>query len=82
MQRALLREAIKNKREVIKREQEKLNESLTTPLCKSEEAIIKEDKWTSECKDLNSSFEKLPPISNGRKIAKKGIGQSYYVDLS
>lgn len=79
LSRDLLRETIKNKRNEIQREQEKLNSSLTTPLCKSEEAILQNRKWMSEVKDLQGSFEKIPPISSNKKIVGDK-SQAYYVD--
>ncbi|XP_059084899.1 uncharacterized protein LOC131881921 [Tigriopus californicus] len=78
LSRKLLREAIQNKRNEIKRESDRLNSSMTTPLCRSEEALLQDKKWMSQVKDLNHSFEKIPPISLQRKVCSKG--QSYYVD--
>ena len=77
----MMREAIRNKRNAIKDEQEKLSNSMTTPLCRSEEAILQDSKWMKESKDLNGSFDKIPPIQNGNKVAGNGA-QSYYVDIN
>ncbi len=44
---------IKEKRQEMKDEQEKLNSSLNTPLCKSEEAVLLKKTWMSEVKNLS-----------------------------
>ena len=50
LHRECLREALRSKKEEMRRGQEKLNSSLTTALCKSEEAILQDKKWMSEVK--------------------------------
>eukprot|EP00095_Tigriopus_kingsejongensis_P010923 maker-scaffold238_size242079-snap-gene-1.23 protein:Tk10923 transcript:maker-scaffold238_size242079-snap-gene-1.23-mRNA-1 annotation:"purine catabolism regulatory family" len=62
MSRKLLKEAIQNKRNEIKRENDRLSSSMNTPLCKSEEVLLQDKRWMSQIKDLNHSFEKIPPI--------------------
>lgn len=44
MRRELLRETMRAKRDEIRKEEEKLSQSLTTALCKSEEAILQARK--------------------------------------
>ena len=45
-----MKEALRQKKEEMRREQEKLNSSLTTALCKSEEAVLTNKKWMEEIK--------------------------------
>jgi len=77
LRREAMKEVLRKKKEEIRRENEKLNSSLTTALCKSEEAVLTNKKWMEEIKDLNSSFEKLPAISKTKKVA--GTGQAWVV---
>ena len=50
LRREAIKEAVRQKKEEMKREQEKLNSSLTTALCKSEEAVLTNKKWMDEIK--------------------------------
>ena len=45
-----MKEVLRKKKEEIRRENEKLNSSLTTALCKSEEAVLTNKKWMEEIK--------------------------------
>ena len=45
-----MKEALRQKKEEMMREQDKLNSSLTTALCKSEEAVLTNKKWMEEIK--------------------------------
>ena len=50
LRREAMKEVLRKKKEEIRRENEKLNSSLTTTLCKSEEAVLTNKKWMEEIK--------------------------------
>ena len=50
LRREAMKEALRQKKEEMRREQDKLNSSLTTALCKSEEAVLTNKKWMDEIK--------------------------------
>ena len=50
LRREAMKEALRQKKEEMRREQDKLNSSLTTALCKSEEAVLTNKKWMEEIK--------------------------------
>lgn len=82
MGRDLLKETIRAKRHEMRKEQDKLSSSLTTALCKSEEAILADSKWMEQVKDLNNSYGKVPPINSRSKVNSGNNAKSYYVDFS
>ena len=54
LRREAMKEVLRKKKEEIRRENEKLNSSLTTALCKSEEAVLTNKKWMEEIKVLRT----------------------------
>ena len=52
-----MKEALRQKKEEMRREQDKLNSSLTTALVKSEEAILSNKKWMEEIKVRSSYYD-------------------------
>ena len=63
LRREAMKEALRQKKEEMRREQEKLTSSLTTALCKSEEAVLENKKWMDEIK-VHLSFHTTVNCSN------------------
>ena len=57
LRREALKESLRQKKEEMRREQDKLNSSLTTALVKSEEAILSNKKWMEEIKVRSSYYD-------------------------
>ena len=57
LRREALKESLRQKKEEMRREQDKLNSSLTTALVKSEEAILSNKKWMEEIKVRISYYD-------------------------
>lgn len=67
-----LHKVMKEGRNEIKKAQEKLSSSLTTPIVDSEAKVIESGSWLNELKDVNRRYDPLPPICEGKKIKSSG----------
>ena len=64
-----------------KRNHKKKEESKEKVLAEKEKELWETENWRDRVKDLSSSFSKLTPISEGKKIIA-GRGQAFVVDLN
>ena len=61
-------------RDDIRKNQDKLNSSLNTPLVEKELKVLENSSWVNEKKDLNKRFNLLPPIASGNKVKPNSLG--------
>merc|ERR1719312_800166 len=66
--------------EEMKRNYVKKEERKEKVLLEKEKDLWENENWRNRMKDLNSSFTKLTPIDEGKKIIA-GKGQAFVVDL-
>ncbi len=59
--------------------QERLSQSLSTPIVDKELRVLENGSWLTEVKDVNRRFSALPPIHTGKKV-KHNKGMAFQLD--